>query len=142
MSEIGDAFAPIESDDRWFTLGPLSEEEIANFETELGLPVPQAVKELLAYTGGSEWSGRRHVQFFEVTAMKDVNPELQSNWIPGAFAFASDGGPSWYIVDTGDQLKRGEGTVWALPAGGPFPSEARYVAANIPDFVRWMIQGG
>jgi hypothetical protein len=138
---VQDAFADIEADNRWFSLGGLSQEELTAFEAEIGLGIPPQVRELLTYSRGGEWAGKRLVQFFERTSFRDVNTELQK-WLPGAFAFASDGGSKWYLVDVSNRLGRGEGKVWSLPAAAPFASEARYVAEDIPAFVRWMVEGG
>ncbi len=142
MSEISDAFAPVEDDDRWFNPGGLDEARLTELEAAAGQPIPEPVKELLRYTAGGEWAGSRLVQFFDDLAIGDVNTELGSKWLPGTFAFASDGGPRWYILDVENRLGRGAGAVWSLPAGAPFESQARYVAEDIPAFLRWMIEGG
>jgi hypothetical protein len=53
-------------------------------------------------------------------------------------AFASDAGPKYYLIDTEGRLGRGAGAVFKVPAGAIAPEETRYVAEDLPAFIRWM----
>ena len=139
MMTLAELFQCIENDERWFYLSPSEESDLSEVENKLGKEIPPAVRELYKYIGGSEWAGKRLVQFFDLAALYDVNLELPK-WLAGTFAFAADGGPLWYIVDIKNTLGKGENTVWSLPAGAPFVSEARYIAIDMAEFVQWMIE--
>lgn len=142
MSDITDTFTSIETDPRWLAYGAWSSDMLEQLRDQLDRPIPAVVEELLLATGGGEWSGKAPVTFFHDTPIRDVNGDQLPQWFPGAFAFASDGGSGWYVLDTEDRLGKGPEVVWRLPAGAPFPSEARVVADDMRGFLRWMLGAG
>lgn len=136
-TDIAAAFASLEQDARWCWAGPWPEATLVALERRLGRAMPAPIAAVVRAVGSGEYAGPRLVAFFDDVAMGDVNATRLAA-TPFAFAFASDGGSGWYVVDVDDGFGRGPGAVWRLPAGAPFPSEARFVASDVHAFLEWM----
>jgi hypothetical protein len=84
------------------TLDPgLSEEKIAEFETKVGFPLPESVRELLRLTNGIEGGPLETVDFSSSSASVWIDEE--SGFGEKTIGFAADGfGNHWGYVLTGD----------------------------------------
>ncbi len=123
--------------ERWREPGPGTEEQVAAVEARWGLSLPSDYRALLRASGGGWlYAFTTRLEFFVVDELDWKSREDHlTRAVPGAFAFATDGGDSVFLYDPRGELGRGAWALFMVELGSPSPAEAKFVGASLHDLM-------